>query len=50
MLNGIDEVFIMDGNGPYVWSCFVIFILVLVLNIFTALKRKNKILKSLKKL
>ena len=50
MLNGFDKVFIMDGNGPYVWSCLIIFILILVLNIATALKRKNKILKSLKKL
>ena len=50
MLNGLDEVFIMDGNGPYVWSCLMIFILILVLNVATALKRKSKILKSLKKI
>tara|TARA_B100001142_G_scaffold64444_1_gene63829 strand:- start:1288 stop:1410 length:123 start_codon:yes stop_codon:yes gene_type:complete len=40
----------MDGNGPYVWSCLAILVLILALNLVSALRRKKKIIKSLKEI
>ncbi len=34
---------LMDGNGPFVWFCFIFFLFVLSINLLLALRRKRKV-------
>ena len=50
MLEKINILFLMDGNGPFVWSCLLLLILILFFNIFSAYRKRQKILRSLTKI
>jgi heme exporter protein D len=43
MLDSLQILFLMDGNGPYVWSCLLILIIVTGVNIIIPIIRLNKI-------
>ncbi len=38
----------MDGNGLYVWSCLLILILIIGINIYIPIRRLKKIYKESK--
>lgn len=47
MMEKLNILFLMDGNGPFVWSCLLLLILILFFNIFSAYRKRKKILRSL---
>jgi len=50
VMEKLNILFLMDGNGPFVWSCLLLLILILFFNIFSAHRKRQKILKSLTKI
>ena len=47
MMEKLNILFLMDGNGPFVWSCLLLLILILFFNIFSAFKIRKKMVRSL---
>ena len=46
MLDSLQILFFMDGKGPYVWSCLLIFMVVTGVNIIIPIIRLNKIYRE----
>ena len=46
MLDSLQILFFMDGNGPYVWSCLLFLIIITGTNIIMPIIRLNKIYKE----
>ena len=42
----MSELFVMDGNGPYVWAAWGITLAVVVWNIWSARSRLRKMFRS----
>lgn len=43
MLETLEFMYFMDGNGPYVWSSLLFLLIVLVVNTFVPIRRMEKI-------
>jgi len=48
MIEQILAIIIMDGNGLYIWSCLIILIFIISINIYLPNKRLNRIYKEIK--
>tara|TARA_B100001778_G_C18441769_1_gene562648 strand:+ start:159 stop:314 length:156 start_codon:yes stop_codon:yes gene_type:complete len=48
MMEQIFSIIYMDGNGLYVWSCLLILILIISINIYIPTRRLKKIYKERK--
>tara|TARA_B100001989_G_scaffold107717_1_gene75519 strand:- start:173 stop:325 length:153 start_codon:yes stop_codon:yes gene_type:complete len=48
MLMDFDSFILMDGNGPYVWSCLLLLIFILAINYFFAARKKKKLFHRIK--
>ena len=48
MLMDLDSFILMDGNGPYVWSCLLLLIFILAINYFFAARKKKKLFHRIK--
>jgi len=46
MIEQIFAIIIMDGNGLYVWSCLLILIFIIGINIYLPSRRLNRIYKE----
>ena len=43
MMEQISSVIYMDGNGLYVWSCLLVLILIISINIYLPTRRLKKL-------
>ena len=48
MLMDFDSFILMDGNGPYVWSCLLLLIFILAINYLLAARKKKKLFQHIK--
>ena len=46
MIEQISVIIYMDGNGLYVWSCLLILILVIAINIYIPTRKLKKVYKE----
>jgi heme exporter protein D len=46
MLDSLQILFIMDGKGPYVWSCLLILIIIITINIIIPVVRLKRIYRE----
>jgi len=46
MLDSLQILFIMDGKGAYVWSCLLILIIVITINIIIPVVRLKRIYRE----
>ena len=46
MIEQISEIIHMDGNGLYVWSCFLLLILIIGTNIYMPTRKLKKVHKE----
>jgi heme exporter protein D len=46
MIEQLSTIIHMDGNGLYVWSCFLILILIICINIYMPTRKLKKVHKE----
>jgi heme exporter protein D len=44
----LSDLLAMGGHGPYVWSCYGLFVVLIIANVWHAKSEKNRMLKQAK--